>query len=175
VVLKGILFTAGMALAAETPAVAFYAGREVRTATDGIIPYGDSRCVLKREVAEGGARIVETTTQPGPSPSMPPLVSVRVLTRRGPSLIYDAVENQGCFRGIVIFLSASMDQWRTILRRKGGGSLNGTGDLTGMGLRLHATLTLPKDAMFLDGTLTAVPAEEYERVEAAMHPPAGAE
>jgi len=164
-----------LALAAPPVTVDYYYGREVRTALDGRIPYGDSHCVLKREVEEGGARIVETTTEPGHSPSMPASTSVRELKRRGTSLVYDAVEDHGAFTGTVTFIDAHLNQWQCDFKRREGGSLKGNVERSQKGIRTHYTLVLPNISMLLEGTLEPVSAREYEREEASMHPRRGAE
>lgn len=175
---KWLLGFVVMILAAAPPPATVttcYAGRETRTSPDGKLPYGATPRVLKREVADLGARIVETTTESGRSPSMPPAISVRVLTRRAGSLVFDAVEDGGAFRGTVTFTDDRLDHWRCALQRQAGGSLTGTGSRSEAGIQTTCSLELPGSAMRLTVALQPVSQGEYDRRLAAMVPPPGAE
>lgn len=169
-----------LVLAAPAPAQAparttHYLGREVRTAPDGRLPYGDDPCALMRQELDGGDRIVETRTQAGRSPSSPAQVQVLELTRRGRSLVFDAVEDRGEYRGTRTYADAGMTLWRCDLRHRGGGRVEGAGEPAGEGFRTRCAWSGFGNDMLVTTTFTPVAPEEYARQVARMRPPPGAE
>jgi len=169
------LLLAGAGAAAQPLRTTHYLGREVRTDLAGRLPYGEDACVLMREERDGGDRIVETVTQAGRSPSSPALVRVLTLTRRGRSLVFDAVEGDGDGRGTRTYTDAGMGTWRSAMERRGGGREEGGGEPAGAGFRTRCAVSGSAFGMLLTTTFTPVGPDEYARRAARMRPPPGAE
>lgn len=164
-----------MSVAADiADAVNHYVGTSVSSSPDGRIPYNKTDVFLKRATAEGGRLVVETWTRSAPSPSMPPVVSVLRLTRRGESLEYDVVAEKGARSGIVTFASGALDRWTLDLDLGDGRRETGTGRISGAGVRVAKTVEGARPMRVVD-EFRAVSGEVYEREIASMRPPKQAE
>ena len=153
----------------------WFLGQEARTSPDGRIPFGADPAAFRRDRLDGGARLVDTFTQPGRSPSSPASVSRTVLRRRGTSLVYDAAEDKDGFTGTYTFADERLAAWTCRLEGRDGATLAGRGEYDGQTLRSWCLLDRPGLAMLLSGTFQAVPEPEYRARVACMDPPPGAE
>lgn len=159
---------------AAADGTAWYFGPSSYFSPDGRIPYGGTESAVRREISGGGALIVETVTQPGHSPSMPAMVSVARMSRRGGSLVYDAADDEKTFSGTVTFSSADLSSWTYDLELARGGTVTGSGSLSGGAIRTEKLLGLERP-MLVREELKAVSEREYSMRAAEMRPPRGAE
>lgn len=154
---------------------AFYYGQVSFFSPDGKLPYGETESVVKREVLENGARIVETVTQPGRAPGMRPVEIVTELKRRGKTLAYDAKDAGGTFSGRLIFKDSGLKAWTYDIKLRDGGTITGTGELTPAGIKTAKQLAGTARAMLVKEDLGVIKAAEYARRVAEMMPARGAE
>lgn len=129
---------------------------------------------MKRAISEGGRVLVETWTQPGPSPSMPPQVTVIRLTRRGESLVHDASDEKKTFVGSVVFVSGLLDAWTCTLTYSTVGTVTGSGRVSAEGVRTSRTFQGPR-LMLTAEELRPIAREVYDDEIASMRPPKEAE
>jgi hypothetical protein len=154
---------------------AFYYGQVTFFSPDGKLPYGGTESVVKREISDNGARIVETVTQPGRAPGMRQAEIVTELRRRGKTLAYDAKDAGATFTGRLIFKDAGLKAWTYDIKLKDGGTLTGTGELTAAGIRTAKQLAGTARPMLIKEDLGVIKAAEYTRRVAEMAPARGAE
>lgn len=142
---------------------------------DGRLPYGGSDSALKREIVEGGGMIIETFTQPGVSPGMPPEEHITTLTRIGRSLSYSASEYGGALSGTVTFSGRDLDKWKYDLRPEDGGYLTGGGEIKNGKLITEKNLDQPGRPMLVRDELKRVSRESYYLRVEGMKPLPGTE
>jgi hypothetical protein len=142
---------------------------------DGRLPYGGSDSALKREIVEGGGMIIETFTQPGVSPGMPPEERITTLTRIGRSLSYSVSEYGSALNGTVTFSGRGLDKWTYDLALEGGGYLTGAGAIKGGVLTTEKKLDQPGRPMLVRDELKKVSRESYYRQVEGMKPLPGTE
>jgi hypothetical protein len=175
-----ILLAAALSACAGTVAVkaasgaAYYYGEAAFFSPDGRLPYGKADKAVKREILDNGARIVETVTQPAPSPSMQPKVIVTELKRRKGKLVYDASDAGGTFTGTLTYKDAELKNWTYNIKLKAGGTIKGTGSITAEGLKTEKQLTGGRP-MAIKEDLKTVSEEQYAAAVNSMKPPFGAE
>lgn len=150
-------------------------GRTRFLSPDGRLPYGGSESALKREIVDGGGMIIETFTQPGVSPGMPPEERITTLTRIGRSLIYSVSEYGGTLSGTVTFTGRGLDKWTYDLVPEGGGYLTGTGEIKNGILVTEKRLDQPVRPMLIRDELKKVSRENYYRRVEEMKPLPGTE
>lgn len=155
--------------------VEHYSGSAAFFSPDGRLPYGGSDAALRREITEGGGLIVETFTQPGISPGMPPEERVTTLTRIGRSLSYSASEYGGSLVGKVVFSGRGLDKWEYDLVPEKGSYLTGTGEVKAGELTTEKKLEQPGRPMLIREKLKRVSREEYSRAIEGMKPLPGTE
>lgn len=155
--------------------VEHYFGETRFFSPDGRLPYGGGDSALKREIVEGGGMIIETFTQPGVSPGMPPEERVTTLTRIGRSLSYSVSEYGGALSGTVTFSDLDLDKWEYDLRPEGGGYLTGAGGIKNGELVAEKKLDQPGRPMLVREKLEPVSREEYSRRVEGMKPLRGTE
>ncbi|KAF0126046.1 MAG: hypothetical protein FD189_1401 [Elusimicrobia bacterium] len=158
-----------------TGGVEYYGGTTGFFSPDGRLPYGSSDSAVKREVAEGGGMIIETFTQPGVSPGMPPEEHITTLTRIGRSLSYSVSEYGSELSGTVTFSGRGLDKWTYDLALEGRGYLTGTGEIKGDALVTEKKLDQPGRPMLIRDSLKKVSRESYSRQVAGMKPLPGTE
>jgi len=165
---------AGTVAVKVTDGAAYYCGESSFFSPDGRLPYGSAETAVKREILSGGARIIETVTQPGHSPGMPAKTIVTELKRRGKRLVYDVSDAGGTFSGTITFKNGQLNSWTYDLKLKDGGTVKGSGSLTGEGIRTEKQLTGGRPMLVKDDLKTASESK-YNRTVGMMKPPAGAE
>ncbi len=173
----GFAFLAGCAgapAARHAGGTAYYFGTVKYSSLDGRLPFGRNVAAAKREIASGGALILEAVTEPGRSPSMPAQTFTTRLIRRGETLVYDAADDEKTFSGTMTFSGPGLEAWTYDIKLAGGGALTGSGRLTAEGLSAVKTLGGSQEVKITE-ELKAVSQAEYAREIAAMAPPAGAE
>lgn len=153
----------------------YYHGRTRFASPDGRLPYGGSDSALKREIVEGGGMIIETFTQPGISPGMPPEERVTTLTRIGRSLSYSVSEYGGAVSGTVTFSDRGLDKWRYDLTVGGEGYLTGYGEIKGDALLTEKKLEQPGRPMLVRDELKKVSRKHYHLQVEGMKPLPGTE
>ncbi len=151
--------------------VSYYYGQVSSFSPDGKLPYGKNDLALKREVLDGGARVVETVTEAAPAPGMRPRVTVTELKRRKKTLVYDAADDKGAFSGTVTFKDPALSSWTYRIKFVKGGELTGSGSLSGDGIKTEKSVTGPGRPMMLREDLKAVSEDNY-RVQVGMMMPA---
>jgi hypothetical protein len=154
---------------------AFYYGQVSFFSPNGKLPYGETESVVKREILENGARIVETVTQPGRAPGMRPAAIVTVLKRRGKTLAYYATDSGATFTGRLTFKDAGLKAWTYDIKLKDGGTITGAGELTPAGIKTAKQLGGVARPMLIKEDLGTIKAAEYMRRVAEMAPPRWAE
>lgn len=181
---RGISLACAAALLAACAAPSFikgagrvehYYGTTRFFSPDGRLPYGSSDSALQREIVEGGGMIIETFTQPGVSPSMPPEEHITTLTRIGRSLSYDVSEYGGGLRGTITFSDSGLDKWTYDLTLEGGGYVSGSGEIKDGGLSTEKKLDQAGRPMSVKDDLKKVSRENYYRQLETMKPGAGSE
>lgn len=153
---------------------AYYYGEVSYFSPDGRLPYGKSESAVKREILDGGARIIETVTQPGNSPSMPARTIVTELKRIRKTLAYSAADEGGTFSGKVTFKDAGLKTWTYDIKLKDGGAVKGSGKLTAEGISTEKQLTGGRP-MSIKEDLKTVSEEQYTAAVNSMKPARGAE
>lgn len=166
---------AGAATPAAAGSTVYYFGRISFFSPDGRIPYGRTEAAVKREILDGGARIIETVTQPGPSPSMRPRETVTVLKRRQETRVYDVSDAGGTLAGTVTFQDPGLETWALDMSLKGGGTITGSGKLSPEGIKAEKRLPDATRPVFVTEDLRTVSETEYKRRVSEMHPPKWAE
>jgi hypothetical protein len=174
-----LAFAAGCAVSPSTPSpapaqVVFYAGTVTVTSPDGRLPFNKTEAVLKREIATDRNLILETFTQPGHAPSMPPQTVVTRLQRRGRSLVFNTVDDQQQWRGSVTFDAPSLASWTYAQQARDNSAITGSGRLIEQGISVSRTFAGSR-ARLVTEELRVVSQAEYERVLASFQPPKGAE
>jgi hypothetical protein len=164
----------GVALKAAGGA-AYYYGQVSFYSPDGKLPYGNTESAVKREILDGGARIIETVTQPGPSHSMSPEEIVTTLKRRKKTLVYDASDAGGTFTGAVVFKDPELKTWACDIKLKAGGIIKGSGKILPGGIQMEKQLSGYGRPMSVKEDLKAVSEAEYKNRVSEMLPPPGAE
>ncbi len=152
----------------------YYLGESAFFSPDGRLPYGKTDSAVKREILAGGARIIETVTQPGAGPGVPPKTMVTELKRRGKKLVYDASDAGGTFSGTLTYKDAGLTGWTYDLRLKNGGAIKGKGSVSAGGLKTEKQLTGGRPMLVKD-ELKPVSEEKYNDEVRAMKPGYGAE
>lgn len=165
---------AGTVVIKAAGGAAYYYGEVAFFSPDGRLPYGKTEAAVKREVLDGGARIIETVTQPGNSPSMPPKTIVTELRRRGKKLVYAASDAGGTFTGTVTFKDAALTSWTYNIKLKAGGTVKGSGKLTAEGILTDKQLTGGRP-MTVKEDLKTASEEQYTAAVNSMKPGFGAE
>ncbi|HBE87783.1 MAG TPA: hypothetical protein DDW67_01385 [Elusimicrobia bacterium] len=155
--------------------VAYYHGDTRFFSPDGRLPYGGSDSALKREIVDGGGMIIETFTQPGVSPGMPPEERTTTLTRIGRSLSYSVSEYGSPLRGTVVFSGRGLDKWTYDLVLENGGYLTGTGRIKNGSLVTEKKLDQPGRPMLVREDLKRVSREIYYHQVESMKPLPGTE
>lgn len=181
-ILKSGLIVAAAALSACAGTVvikapggaAYYCGEVAFFSPDGRLPYGKTEAAVKREILDNGALIIETVTQPAPSPSMPPKTIVTELKRRKGKLVYDASDAAGTFTGTLTFRDAELKSWTYNIRLKAGGTVKGSGSLTAEGIKTAKQLTGGRP-MSVKEDLKTASEEQYTAAVNSMKPAFGAE
>ena len=168
-------FCVGAAAPGGAGSSAYYYGQVASFSSDGRIPYGNTESAVKREILDDGARIVETVTQPGPSPSMRPKEIVTKLKRRHKTLVYDAADAGGTLAGTVTFQDPDLKIWTYDIELKAGGTIKGSGKLLPDGIKTEKHFSGGGRPMSVKEDLKAVSEREYRMRVGEMHPPKGAE
>ncbi|HOI42366.1 MAG TPA: hypothetical protein PK523_05415 [Elusimicrobiales bacterium] len=153
----------------------YYHGETRFFSPDGRLPYGGADSALKREVLDGGGMIIETFTQPGVSPGMPPEERITTLTRIGRSLSYSVSGYGSALSGTVTFSGRTLDKWKYDLRPEGGGYLTGEGEIKDGVLLTEKKLDQPGRPMLVREELKKVSRESYFRRVEEMKPLPGTE
>ena len=166
---------AGAAALKAAGGSAYYYGQVSSFSPDGRMPYGNADSAVKREILDDGAHIIETVTQPGPSPSMRPKEIVTELKRRGKTLVYDASDAGGTLAGAVTFQDPELKTWAYNIKLKAGGTIKGTGKLSPEGIKTEKLLSGGGRPMSVKEDLKAVSEREYRMRVNEMRPPARAE
>lgn len=177
------LILAAAALAACAGAVtlkaaggtAYYYGQVSLFSPDGRLPYGKTDSAVKREVLDGGARIIETVTQPAAGHGMRPKESVTELKRRKKTLVYDASDAKGTFSGTVVFKGPELKNWTYNIKLAKGGEIKGSGSLSEEGIKTEKQLTGGGRPMMVKEDLKAVSEQVYSMQVSEMNPPRLAE
>ena len=99
---------------------AYYYGQVSFLSPDGKLPYNKTDSVVKRETLDGGARIIETVTQPGSGHGMRPKEFVTELKRRKKTLVYDASDAGGAFTGTLTYKDPELKTWTYNIKLKDG-------------------------------------------------------
>jgi hypothetical protein len=154
---------------------AYYFGPAAFFSPDGRLPYGKTDSAVKREVLDGGARILETVTQPAPGHGMRPKESVTELKRRKQTLVYSASDDKGTFSGTVTFKDPALKSWTYKIKMAKGGELTGSGSLSGEGIKTEKKITGPGRPMLVREDLKPVSEENYLLQVRMMRPSAGME
>ena len=154
---------------------AYYYGQVSFFSPDGKLPYGNTDSAVKREVMDGGERIVETVTQPGPGHAMSPREFVTELKRRKKTLVYDVSDAGGTFTGSVTYKDSGLKAWTYDIKLKEGGTIKGSGWLTPEGVKTEKRLLGVARPMTVREDLKTVSEGEYKMRVDEMRPPAGAE
>ena len=105
IIAAGLSSCAGNMVLRAADGAAYYYGQVSFFSPDGKLPYGNTDSAVKREVMDGGERIVETVTQPGPGHAMSPREFVTELKRRKKTLVYDVSDAGGTFTGSGVYPS----------------------------------------------------------------------
>lgn len=108
----------------------YFAGDSSRFSPDGRIPYGKSEVAVKREVLSNGTRLVETVTEAGAAPGVPPFVTVTDWRRREGTLQYDLDDPSGWSSGTMTFKDAKLSEWTVERRTEAGEKVTGVGRVT---------------------------------------------
>lgn len=166
---------AGAVVLKAAGGTAYYCGQVSFFSPDGTLPYGNTDSALKREVLDGGARIIETVTQPGAGHSMRAVETVTELKRRKKTLVYDASAAGGTVTGTVTFKDAELKTWTYALKLKAGGTIKGSGILDAKGIKIEKQLSGGGRPMSVKEDLKTVPERRYTMSVNAMRPPGGAE
>lgn len=124
---------------------------------------------------DGGERIIETVTQPGPAHGMRPKEFVTELKRRRKTLVYAASDAGGTFTGAVTFKDPGLKTWTYDIKLKAGGTLKGSGGLTPEGLKTEKGLAGVDRPMLVREELKTVSERDYKMRVNEMRPPGGAE
>lgn len=167
--LKSTLILAAAALCACAGAVtlkaaggtAYYFGPVELLSPDGRLPYGKTEAAVKREVLDGGARIIETVTQPGAAPGVPAKEIVTEL-RLKKKLVYSVSDAKGSFSGTVTFKDPELKSWTYNIKLAKGGGIKGSGSVSEEGIKTEKQLTGGRP-MLVRETLKAVSEAEYLR------------
>ncbi|MDO8804145.1 MAG: hypothetical protein Q7R35_06930 [Elusimicrobiota bacterium] len=154
---------------------AYYYGQVSYLSPDGKLPYNSTDSAVKREMLDGGARLIETVTQPGSGHSMRPKEFVTKLKRRKKTLVYDASDSGGTFTGTLTFKDRRLRSWTYRIKLKDGGAIKGSGRLSPEGIKTEKQLTGTGRPMLIREDLKAVTEQEYEMRVNEMRPPGGAE
>lgn len=154
---------------------AYYYGQVSFFSPDGKMPYGNTDSAVKREILDDGAHMIETVTQPGPSPSMRPKEIITELKRRKKTLVYDASDAGGTFAGTVTFQDPQLKTWVYDIKLKAGGTIKGAGKLLTEGIKTEKQLSGGGRPMSVKEDLKAVSEREYKMRISEMRPPKGAE
>ena len=166
---------AGTVVLKAAGGTAYYYGQVSFFSPDGKLPYGNTDSAVKREVLDGGARIIETVTQPGAGHGMRPKEFVTQLKRRKKTLVYDASDAGGTFTGTVTFKEAELKTWTYKIKLKAGGAIKGTGWLTPEGVKTEKQLLGVARPMTVKEDLKTVSERDYKMHVNEMRPPGGAE
>lgn len=177
------LIVAAAALAACAGAVtlkaaggtAYYYGQASFFSPDGRLPYGKTDSAVKREVLDGGARIIETVTQPAASPGMRPKESVTELKRRKKTLVYDASDAKGTFSGTVAFKGPELKSWTYNIKLAKGGAIKGSGEVSEEGIKTEKQISGGGRPMLVKEDLKKVSEQVYTLRVNEMRPPSLAE
>lgn len=177
------LIVAAAALAACAGAVtlkaaagtAYYYGQVSMFSPDGRLPYGKTDSAVKREVLDGGARIIETVTQPAASPGMRAKESVTELKRRKKTLVYDASDDKGTFSGTVSFKGPKLEDWTYDIKLAKGGTIKGHATLSEEGIKTEKQLSGVSRPMLVKEDLKPVSEQVYNMRVNEMRPPRFAE
>ncbi len=154
---------------------AHYYGQVSFFSPDGKIPYNNTESAVKREILDGGARIIETVTQPGHGHSMRPREIITTLKRRKKTLVYDASDAGGTFTGSVTFKDPELKTWTYDIKLKTGGELKGSGRISPDGIKTEKQLSGVGRPMSAREDLRTVSEDIYKMRVSEMSPPAGAE
>lgn len=168
-------FCAGAAAPGAAGSSAYYYGQVSSFSPDGRMPYGNTDSAVKREILDDGARIIETVTRPGPSPSMRPKEIVTELKRRKKTLVYDASDTGATFAGTVTFQDPDLKSWIYDIKLKAGGTIKGSGKLSPEGIKTEKQLSSGGRPMSVKEDLKTVSEREYKMRVSEMRPPKGAE
>ena len=154
---------------------AYYCGQVSFFSPDGKLPYGNTESAVKREILEGGARIIETVTQPGAGHSMRSKETVTVLKRRKKTLVYEVSDAGGTLTGVVTFKDSGLTKWTYDIKIKTGGAIKGSGGLSPDGIVSEKQLTGGGRPMLVREELKTVTEGRYRMSVNDMRPPGGAE
>ncbi len=160
--------------AIQDKVVAYYCGVISTSSPDGRIPFNKTEVTMMREIRDGGREIVETRTEPGISPSMPPHTTTLRLTRRAETLVYDASDEKGLPCGIIRFGNQQLNVWTYALNIQSAENCSGKGKLTEKGILVSKETTGARP-MLVTEELHAVSRSEYDQTLSAFRPPHGAE
>lgn len=148
---------------------AYYFGKVEYFSPDGNLPYGKTESAVKREVLDGGARIIETVTQPGAAPGVPAKEIVTELKRLKKKLVYSAADAKGTFSGTVTFKDPELKSWTYNIKLAKGGDIKGSGSVSAEGIKTEKQLTEGRP-MLMKETLKTVSEAEYLRRVAEFKP-----
>ena len=166
---------AGTVVLKAAGGTAYYYGQVSFFSPDGKLPYNKTDSAVKREVLDGGDRIVETVTQPGSGHSMRPKEFITGLKRRKKTLVYDASDAGGTFTGTVTYKDPGLKAWAYDIKLKAGGAIKGSGKLSPEGITTEKQLSGGSRPMLVKEDLKTVPEREYKMRVDEMRPPGGAE
>jgi len=166
---------AGTVVLKAAGGTAYYYGQVSFFSPDGKLPYNNTDSAVKREVLDGGARIIETVTKPGPAHGMRPKEFVTELRRRKKTLVYDVSDAGGNFTGTVTFKDAGLKTWTYNIKLKAGGTIKGSGGLTPEGLKTEKRIAGVDRPMLVREDLKTISERDYKMYVNEMRPPGGAE
>lgn len=171
--LKTSLILAAAALCACAGAVtlkaaggtAYYFGPVELLSPDGRLPYGKTEAALKREILDGGARIIETVTQPGAAPGVPARETVTELRRLKKKLAYSVSDAKGSFSGTVTFKDPELKSWTYNIKLAKGGDIKGSGSVSEAGIKTEKQLAGGRPMLVRENLKAVTEAEYLRRVE----------
>jgi len=176
IIIAGVLSAcAGAVTLKAAGGTAYYYGQVSFFSPDGKLPYNKTDSAVKREVLDGGARIIETVTQPGSGHSMRPKEFVTELKRRKKTLVYDVSDAGATFTGTVTYKDPGLKTWTYNIKLKAGGAIKGSGKLSLEDIRTEKQLSGVSRPMLIKEDLKTVPEREYKMRVDEMRPPGGAE
>lgn len=175
-IIAGVLSAcAGAVTLKAAGGTAYYYGQVSFLSPDGKLPYNKTDSAVKREVLDGGARIIETVTQPGSGHSMRPREFITELKRRKKTLVYDATDAGGTFTGTLTYKDPGLKTWTYNIKLKDGGTIKGSGKLSPEGIQTEKQLSGGSRPMLVKEDLKTVSEREYKMRVDEMRPPGGAE